>query len=97
MHKENIHLSECRLVVICTKEREDRSRLTTALDKHRVTTPIVSTVECVQSYLKKHFHVECQPRCPHNAPEVDPEQYVRNIKRFQLMFRLECLIIFGLG
>ncbi|KAI0241298.1 E3 ubiquitin-protein ligase [Lamellibrachia satsuma] len=65
---------DCRLVVICSKEREDRSRLVTALDKHRVTSPIVTTVTRIQTYLKTHFRMEChQQGRLHRAADVDPE------------------------
>ncbi|KAI0227837.1 hypothetical protein LSAT2_021672 [Lamellibrachia satsuma] len=64
----------CCLVVICSKEREDRSRLVTALDKHRINTPIIATVKDVQAYLKKHFQMTCVQRDRlHVAAEVDPE------------------------
>ena len=71
-------LPECRLVVICSKEREDRSRLVAALDKHRINAPNISKMTHVQTYLKRHFQQDCAARADnlHHAAEVDPERYV---------------------
>jgi len=66
--------------VICGKEREDRSRLVTALDKHRINNPIIASVKDVQTYLKQHFKINCGQRDNlHVAAEVDPEQYVIDV------------------
>ena len=62
--------SELKLVVVCSKETEDRSHVVTFLDQFRVPYPNLTKLHEVQQYLEYHFKTETQ----HTAPMLDPDQ-----------------------
>ena len=45
------------LVVICSRENEDRANIVAALDQYRVAAPPCPSSRDLQSYLKKHFRI----------------------------------------
>ena len=66
--------SDFQLVIICAKEREDKSTIVTAFERHRVHNPILQDTKHIQAYIKAKLCVgdEAQPQ---SIAELDPERY----------------------
>ena len=61
--------SEYRLLILCSRENEDKSFMVTAYDRYRVKNMILFQTEAIKAYLKNHFHVAGK-----TAAELDPER-----------------------
>ena len=64
-----LHISGYCIAVLCSREREDKSRLVTALDSNRVDPTPLPPQSSIASYLKQHFINQT----PGSTALLDPE------------------------
>ena len=73
LHVIYIFNIDFQLVVICSRETEDQSRLVTALDSNRVANTVSQPPEEIRRYLQNHFIVQPIRSRIVPAATLDPE------------------------
>ena len=66
-----MHIAGFQLVIICAKEREDKSTIVTAFERFRVDTPVLHSTNDIQRYLEQHFSNKDATLVVQPASELD--------------------------